>query len=91
MSTKPYAAGGRYVSRMSDHCARCEYEPTRRLGPDACPLSTLYWDFLDRNRDRLAENHRMSRVLAGLGRIDASERRRIRERAGRLRDDLESG
>jgi deoxyribodipyrimidine photolyase-related protein len=90
MSTKPYAAGGRYLSRMSNYCKGCEYEPTRRLGPDACPFSTLYWDFLDRNRERLAHNPRMSRVLAGLTRIGDGERRLIRERADRLRDDLES-
>ena len=27
MMTKPYAASGRYVNRMSDHCHGCRYDP----------------------------------------------------------------
>jgi deoxyribodipyrimidine photolyase-related protein len=69
MATKPYAAGGAYLDRMSDHCRGCRYDPKRRTGDDACPFTTLYWDFLDRHRDRFAGNHRMGNQLAGLRRL----------------------
>ncbi|HTK64443.1 MAG TPA: cryptochrome/photolyase family protein [Pseudonocardia sp.] len=70
MATKPYASGGAYINRMSDYCKGCRYKPTKRTGPDACPFTAGYWTFLDRNRERLAHNHRMARPLAGLDRLD---------------------
>ena len=85
MMTKPYAASGRYIDRMSDHCGECRYSPGRRTGEDACPFTTLYWDFLDRNRDALAGNPRMAMPYRNLGRIDASEMDEIRSRALGLR------
>ena len=69
MSTKPYASGGAYINRMSDHCAGCRFDPKQRTGPDACPFTTLYWDFLSRNQDALAGNHRMARQLGGMRRL----------------------
>ncbi|WP_233517474.1 cryptochrome/photolyase family protein [Geodermatophilus marinus] len=69
LATKPYAAGGAYIDRMSDYCGGCRYDPRRRLGEDACPFTAGYWAFLERTRDRLAGNQRMRRPLAGLDRL----------------------
>ena len=69
LATKPYAAGGAYIGRMSDYCGGCRYDPKKRLGEDACPYTAGYWEFLDRNRHRLADNQRMRQPLAGLGRL----------------------
>jgi deoxyribodipyrimidine photolyase-related protein len=69
LATKPYAAGGAYIHRMSDYCGGCRYDPRRRLGEDACPFTAGYWAFLDRNRERLAGNQRMRRPLQGLDRL----------------------
>ncbi|MHC4080232.1 MAG: cryptochrome/photolyase family protein [Planctomycetota bacterium] len=88
VGTKPYAAGGRYINRMSDYCASCRYDPKQRHGADACPFSTFYWDFLLRNADRLRGNQRMGLALKNLDGIDAGERRRITTRAGKLRSSL---
>jgi deoxyribodipyrimidine photolyase-related protein len=88
MMTKPYAASGRYIDRMSDFCGECRYDPTRRSGSDACPFTTLYWDFLDRNRDRLARNRRMRMPLRNLERISDEELGEIRARARELRDGI---
>jgi deoxyribodipyrimidine photolyase-related protein len=85
MMTKPYAASGRYIDRMSDHCGDCRYDPTRRSGADACPFTTLYWDFLDRNRERLARNRRMRMPYRNLERIPDAELEEIRGRARELR------
>jgi deoxyribodipyrimidine photolyase-related protein len=89
MATKPYASGGAYLNRMSDHCRGCRFDPKKRTGPDACPFTTLYWDFLARNADALAGNHRMARQLAGLRRL--SDLDQTRARAVEVLQALESG
>ncbi|WP_209307623.1 cryptochrome/photolyase family protein [Geodermatophilus sp. DF01_2] len=73
LATKPYAAGGAYIHRMSDYCGGCRYDPRRRLGDDACPFTAGYWAFLERNRERLAPNQRMRRALQGLDRLEDLE------------------
>ncbi len=85
MFTKPYAAGGRYIDRMSDYCGACRYDPAQRTGDDACPFSTLYWDFLDRHRRRFAGIRRLQLPLRNLERIDGEELREIRRRGRALR------
>ena len=69
MTTKPYAAGGAYINRMSDYCAGCAYDPKVRVGDDACPFTAGYWAFLARNEQRLADNRRMRQPLSGLARL----------------------
>jgi len=69
MMTKPYAAGGAYISRMSNYCKGCTYDPKLRVGDTACPFTTLYWDFLDRHKETFAKNHRMSQQIFGLKRL----------------------
>jgi deoxyribodipyrimidine photolyase-related protein len=69
MSTKPYAAGGAYINRMSDYCGGCRYDPKVRVGDRACPYTAGYWSFLHRNADRLRHNHRMRRPMQGLSRL----------------------
>ena len=69
MSTKPYVAGGAYISRMSNYCDSCRYNPKERTGDSACPFTTLYWHYLSRNRERLKKNHRMFQQLNGINRL----------------------
>ncbi|HET9076449.1 MAG TPA: cryptochrome/photolyase family protein [Acidimicrobiales bacterium] len=89
MATKPYAAGGAYISRMSDHCRGCAYDPKKRTGDRACPYTTLYWDFLARHRDRLAGNHRMVQAVRNLDRLaDLPE---VRARAAEVLERLDAG
>ncbi len=60
LGSKPYASSGAYINRMSDYCGHCRYDVAQRTGPDACPFNSLYWDFVDRNRDHLDTNQRMA-------------------------------
>ena len=69
MATKPYAAGGAYIDRMSDYCGGCRYDPKVRVGENACPFTAGYWAFLDRNRSRLTGNQRIAQPLRGLERL----------------------
>lgn len=69
LATKPYAAGGAYIKRMSDYCRGCRYDPGVRVGADACPFTAGYWAFLHRNRERLSGNPRIAQPLSGLDRL----------------------
>jgi deoxyribodipyrimidine photolyase-related protein len=89
MATKPYVSGGRYLNTMSDHCGSCWYRPTERVGEQACPFTTLYWDFLDRHRERFARNPRMAQAVRGLDRL--SNLGEVRERAVEVRRRLADG
>ncbi len=89
LMTKPYAAGGAYLNKMTQSCKSCAYDPKKRVGDDACPFTTLYWDFLDRHRDRFVKNHRMSQQIFGLNRL--SDLPELRERATQVLEGLEAG
>ena len=89
MATKPYAAGGAYIDRMSDFCSGCRYDRKQRTGERACPFTTLYWDFLARHGDRLAGNHRMSRQAAAARSL--SDLPEVRSRAAIVLERLDQG
>ncbi|MGM0706643.1 MAG: cryptochrome/photolyase family protein, partial [Bacteroidota bacterium] len=89
--TKPYTASGKYISRMSNYCSGCRYDPGKATGADACPFTTLYWDFLDRHEDTLSGNRRMNFQLANLRRKEDTERTAIAERASQLRSLVHNG
>ncbi|MDB5820600.1 MAG: deoxyribodipyrimidine photolyase-related protein [Rhizobacter sp.] len=85
MASKPYVASGKYIERMGRYCRGCRYDPGQRIGDEACPFTTLYWDFLMRHEARLAENRRMVFAVRNLSRLDESERVAIRARADAIR------
>ena len=88
IGTKPYAASGAYINRMSDYCGDCRYDPKKAVGDDACPFTTLYWDFLDRHKARLANNARMKVQYLNLARKDSGELAMIRVRADALKREF---
>jgi deoxyribodipyrimidine photolyase-related protein len=88
LATKPYCASGAYIQRMSDYCRDCRFDPKRATGDDACPFTTLYWDFLARNQDRLRGNRRMNLQLSNLDKKSRAERREVRQQADGLKTTL---
>ena len=88
MASKPYVATGKYIQRMSNYCAGCCYNPAKRTGEDACPFTTLYWDFLLRHREELSGNQRMKMQLRNLERLEKSECDEIRKAADQWRARL---
>jgi deoxyribodipyrimidine photolyase-related protein len=88
VGTKPYAASGKYIKRMSNHCADCRYDPGKRTGSDACPFSTFYWDFLLEHEKKLNENRRMNLILSNLDKLSRSDRREVRKQAESYRDEF---
>ena len=89
MATKPYASGGAYIDRMSDYCRGCSYDRSKRTGPDACPFTTLYWDFLARHQDRFAKNPRIVQQVRAMGRL--SDIDAVRSRAQEVLQLLDEG
>jgi deoxyribodipyrimidine photolyase-related protein len=81
LASKPYAASGNYIRRMSTYCQGCRYDPKQRSGPRACPFNSLYWDFLARHQASLRGNPRMALVIRQLDRLETAEQSAIQASA----------
>jgi deoxyribodipyrimidine photolyase-related protein len=88
MASKPYAATGKYLQRMSNYCTDCVYDPAEATGERACPFTTLYWDFLMKHESILSRNQRMLMQVKNLQRLTPEKKQAIREQADRFRVSL---
>ena len=89
LASKPYAAGGAYISRMSDYCGGCAYKVSKKTGEGACPFNYLYWDFIARNEGKLRGNPRLGPVYRTWGRMKDETRDAHRRNAKAFLDGLE--
>ena len=89
VGSKPYAASGAYINRMSDYCGGCAFDPKIKSGPQACPFNSLYWDFLLRNRARLSGNPRLRMPYRALDAMSAARRAEIAADARAILDSAE--
>ena len=90
LASKPYAASGAYINRMSDYCKSCAYDVKQRTGEKACPFNALYWDFLARNRKKLGDNRRMGPIYRTYDKFDPDEKRRITNSAKAFKKTLKA-
>ena len=81
LASKPYAASGAYINRMSNYCGSCRYAVKQRTGPDACPFNALYWDFIARHRGKIGGNPRMAQMVRTYNKFAPDEQQRIAESA----------
>ncbi len=88
MGSKPYAAGGAYINRMTDYCGACTYDPAVRSGPTACPFTTLYWAFLIDNADKLSGNRRLAMPYRAIEKLGPEHRAALQAEARRFLDAL---
>lgn len=88
LGSKPYAASGNYINKMSDHCAGCRYDVKQKTGSQACPFNPLYWDFLIRNEDKLRGNPRLGQIYRTWDRMDDQKKAAYRETAQAVLDML---
>jgi deoxyribodipyrimidine photolyase-related protein len=88
VGSKPYAASGAYIHRMSDHCGGCRYDVQSKSGDEACPFNRLYWGFLERNRGRLRDNIRLAMPYRTLDGMEPARRQALVDEAERCRDAL---
>ena len=87
VASKPYAASGAYINRMSDYCRGCAYDVKDAVGPRACPFNYLYWDFMARHREKLAGNMRMAMPTRTLERMDPARVAAMRTNAARFLEE----
>jgi deoxyribodipyrimidine photolyase-related protein len=90
LATKPYVSSAAYLDRMGDYCKGCHYDKKARSGSHACPFNALYWDFFDRQRERLGNNHRLGMVYRQLDKMGGSTLDALRTQAAGLRERLDS-
>jgi deoxyribodipyrimidine photolyase-related protein len=88
LGSKPYAASGNYINKMSDYCKSCGYDVKQRTGEGACPFNALYWDFIARHQQRFSRNPRMANITRVYDKFDDAEKGRIAESATRFLDSL---
>ena len=91
MASKPYVASGKYIARMSNYCQHCRYKPAEAVGHDACPFTTLYWDFLLKHEAMLSRNPRMLMQLRNLARLTPDRKQAIQRQAAEHRAGLKKG
>ncbi len=88
-TSKPYVASGAYVKRMSNYCTGCQYKPDERSGAAACPMTTLYWNFLDQHEASFASNPRTALMVKNLQRMSDADRAAVRARASEMLANLD--
>lgn len=88
LGSKPYAASGAYINRMSDYCKNCVYDVKKKQGEQACPFNYLYWDFIMRNAEHFQQNPRMAMPYHNLAKKTAEEREQITKDATKYLQQL---
>ena len=88
LASKPYAASGNYINKMSNYCADCAYSVSKKTGEGACPFNALYWRFMDSHRDRLEKNPRIGRIYSNWDRMGEDRQAEYLESAERFLDTL---
>ncbi len=86
MTTKPYVSGAGYIHRMSDFCGDCAFDPKNN-----CPLTPMYWAYLDRHKDTLQDNLRMKLPMSSLKKRDPARRKQDGKIFETVRTALETG
>jgi deoxyribodipyrimidine photolyase-related protein len=90
LASKPYAASGSYISKMSNYCASCRYDVTARTGPRACPFNYLYWNFFITHRSRLNGNMRLAMIYKTLEKMAPEMQAQIRADSQKFLDEIQS-
>ncbi len=88
LASKPYAASGAYIDRMSDYCGDCAYSVKAKAGPKACPFNYLYWDFIARHRERIKANPRMAQMVRTWDGFDKDRQAEIKSDSARFLSGL---
>ncbi|WP_170604112.1 cryptochrome/photolyase family protein [Ruegeria arenilitoris] len=88
LGSKPYAASGNYINKMSDYCATCRYDVKEKTGENACPFNPLFWDFLQRNSDNLRDNPRLGNVYRTWDRMSEAKQSEYLESAKKVLESI---
>ncbi|MFW5759886.1 MAG: cryptochrome/photolyase family protein, partial [Cyclobacteriaceae bacterium] len=89
VATKPYTASANYINKMGNYCQSCRYNHRKVTEEDACPFNALYWDFLQRNRNKLADNRRMLLQMRNLEKKTPEQLESIQQRSKFIKENIE--
>ena len=90
VATKPYAASGSYVNKMSDYCKGCHYKVKQKIEDDACPLNSLYWNFVSQNAGYFKSNPRMTMIYKSWAKMSDEVKKDIKKKAQKVIDNIET-
>ena len=90
LATKPYVSSAAYIGRMSNYCKDCQYNAKARIGDNACPFNSLYWDFFERHANRFEKNPRIGMAYRQIAKMSPEERVAIKEQATTWRDNIDT-
>jgi len=88
-TSKPYIASGAYIKRMSNYCNSCSYQPDLKTSAKACPVTTLYWNFLIKHEQVLLNNPRTLLMVKNLNRFNDEEKTLIQHKAQQVLNALD--
>jgi len=81
VATKPYVSSANYMHKMSHYCTSCYYDHKKKIGHNACPFNSLYWNFLDQHREKLSKNQRMSMIYRVWDKNSSEQKNQMLEQA----------
>jgi deoxyribodipyrimidine photolyase-related protein len=89
VGTKPYVSSANYIDKMSHYCKDCHYDKKVKTGPKACPFNSLYWDFYDRNTEKLSKNPRIGMAYRTWNKMDSEKKTDLLRQAGKYLESIE--
>jgi len=89
IATKPYAASGNYINKMSDYCRDCYYSVKERFTDSACPFNSLYWHFMHRHSERFSGNQRTAMAYRAWNKMDPQVQQKLLQKATLYLDNLD--
>ena len=84
LATKPYVSSGNYIQKMGNYCESCQYNHKEKIGKDACPFNSLYWNFLDEKKAYFEKNNRMAMMLSLLKKMNPNDLKELKKRASHI-------
>jgi deoxyribodipyrimidine photolyase-related protein len=88
LASKPYAASGSYIHKMSDYCRHCEYQVKTATDHNSCPFNSLYWDFVSRHADQFRKNPRMAMIYRSYERMSDDKKQALQARSAYVLEHL---
>ena len=88
LATKPYVSSAAYINKMGNYCSKCNYNYKEKIGDNACPFNSLYWNFFDRHQDKLSKNPRLGIVNSQLKKMDENQKKEINKKANEHLDNI---
>ena len=90
LATKPYVSSASYINKMSNYCGDCSYSSKTRVGKNACPFNSLYWNFFQKQKAKLTNNPRLGIVNMQLEKMSDEDEEAIRYQASLYISDAEN-